>query len=102
VDSHYSPRTLTPELFNLLINPETHEFALRWHRDDVNEKASEEEEREALKRWGHGVSLSDAVRCQAKLFCPTDPMEYVGTQCDTSFSVSSHIIARCIPTLVYS
>jgi hypothetical protein len=44
-----------PELFNLLINPERDNFALRWHRDDVPENATEEQEREALARWHHGV-----------------------------------------------
>ena len=44
------------ELFNLLINPEKHEFALRWHRDDVRENATEEEEIKALALWHHGVS----------------------------------------------
>lgn len=48
------------ELFNLLINPESHEFALRWHRDDVREKASEEEEVRALGLWHHGVRPSDS------------------------------------------
>lgn len=46
---------LPSELFNLLINPLSHNFALRWHRDDVNEKATEEEETDALKIWHHGV-----------------------------------------------
>ena len=41
----------------MLINPEVHDFALRWHRDDVGEKASEEEEREALGKWRFGVSV---------------------------------------------
>jgi hypothetical protein len=45
------------ELFNLLINPVAHDFALRWHRDDVNEKATTEEEQAALNRWHFGVSL---------------------------------------------
>jgi len=48
--------TAAPELFNLLINPESHKFALRWHRDDIREKASEDEERQALAIWHHGVS----------------------------------------------
>lgn len=48
---------IVPELFNLLINPEIHEFALRWHRDDVRETASEAEERQALAIWHHGVSI---------------------------------------------
>lgn len=55
---------LTLELFNLLINPESHEFALRWHRDDVRETASEDEERQALAVWHHGVSdLALFLRC---------------------------------------
>ena len=45
------------ELFNLLINPGSHEFALRWHRDDVRENASEDEEIKALSVWHHGVSV---------------------------------------------
>ena len=45
------------ELFNMLINPERHDFALRWHRDDVRENASEDEEREALQKWIGGVCL---------------------------------------------
>jgi hypothetical protein len=44
------------ELFNLLINPVAHNFALRWHRDDVKGDASAEEERDALAIWHHGVS----------------------------------------------
>lgn len=51
--------TLTySELFNMLINPESHDFALRWHRDDVRETATEEEEREALAVWHQGVSTA--------------------------------------------
>jgi hypothetical protein len=52
---------LTPgyfaELFNLLINPLEHDFALRWHRDDVRENATAEEEVAALGLWTHGVSF---------------------------------------------
>ncbi|KAF9496944.1 hypothetical protein BDN71DRAFT_1488351 [Pleurotus eryngii] len=47
---------LQMELFNLLINPVSHNFALRWHCDDVSEKATEQEEQEALAIWHHGVS----------------------------------------------
>ncbi|CAE6363620.1 unnamed protein product [Rhizoctonia solani] len=43
------------ELFNLLINPDRHAFALRWHRDDVPETASPEEEIAALKTNFYGV-----------------------------------------------
>ncbi|KAG5338815.1 hypothetical protein C0989_006084 [Termitomyces sp. Mn162] len=52
---------LEMELFNLLINPIGHNFALRWHRDDVSEKASEEEEREALQKWHFGVQWNTAL-----------------------------------------
>ena len=47
--------TCDTELFNMLINPETHDFALRWHRDDIRETASEEEECNALGKWNGGV-----------------------------------------------
>ncbi|KAF9467628.1 hypothetical protein BDZ94DRAFT_1185367 [Collybia nuda] len=52
---------LQMELFNLLINPEGHNFALRWHRDDVSEKATEEEEREALQHWHYGIQWNTAL-----------------------------------------
>ncbi|KAL5501095.1 hypothetical protein ACEPAH_9482 [Sanghuangporus vaninii] len=52
---------LQMELFNLLINPEKHEFALRWHRDDVRENATEEEEIKALALWHHGVQWNTAL-----------------------------------------
>ena len=39
----------------MLINPTAHDFALRWHRDDIRENASEEEERSSLSVWHHGV-----------------------------------------------
>ncbi|KAI0739633.1 hypothetical protein C8Q80DRAFT_1199861 [Daedaleopsis nitida] len=47
---------LQMELFNLLINPTSNSFALRWHRDDVKEKATEDEELEALGIWHHGAN----------------------------------------------
>ncbi|KAF8829898.1 hypothetical protein HHX47_DHR2000329 [Lentinula edodes] len=46
---------LIAELFNLLINPLEHSFALRWHRDDVKENALPEEEQAALDKWHTGV-----------------------------------------------
>ena len=51
------------ELFNMLINPTSNSFALRWHRDDVKENATEDEERKALSIWHHGVSfvISDDI-----------------------------------------
>ncbi|KIJ67228.1 hypothetical protein HYDPIDRAFT_84682 [Hydnomerulius pinastri MD-312] len=52
---------LQMELFNLLINPLEHDFALRWHRDDVREDANAEEETKALGLWGHGVQWNTAL-----------------------------------------
>ncbi|EJD00334.1 FtsJ-domain-containing protein [Fomitiporia mediterranea MF3/22] len=52
---------LQMELFNLLINPQSHEFALRWHRDDIRENATEEEEVKALALWHHGVQWNTAL-----------------------------------------
>lgn len=52
---------LQMELFNLLINPLEHDFALRWHRDDVRENATAEEEVVALERWTHGVQWNTRV-----------------------------------------
>ncbi|KAF8130656.1 hypothetical protein EV363DRAFT_1332779 [Boletus edulis] len=47
--------SLQMELCNLLINPLNHDFALRWHRDDVRENTTPEEERKALASWSRGV-----------------------------------------------
>ena len=49
---------LLTELLNLLINPVSHDFALRWHRDDIPEGASTEEEQKGLNNWRYGVCLS--------------------------------------------
>ncbi|KAI0660185.1 hypothetical protein C8Q70DRAFT_80481 [Cubamyces menziesii] len=59
---------LQMELFNLLINPTSNSFALRWHRDDVRENASEEEEREALSIWHHGTQWNTALRTDSCLY----------------------------------
>ncbi|KDQ10252.1 hypothetical protein BOTBODRAFT_190580 [Botryobasidium botryosum FD-172 SS1] len=59
---------LQMELFNLLINPETHAFALRWHRDDVREDATEDEERAALAITHYGVQWNTALYEGACLF----------------------------------
>ncbi|KZV94666.1 hypothetical protein EXIGLDRAFT_834866, partial [Exidia glandulosa HHB12029] len=61
-------KDLQMELFNLLINPDAHDFALRWHRDDVRETASSEEEVEALSKWHHGVQWNTALFDDASLF----------------------------------
>ncbi|KAG1796384.1 uncharacterized protein HD556DRAFT_1441686 [Suillus plorans] len=52
---------LQMELSNLLINPLEHDFALRWHRDDVRENATAEEEVVALALWTHGVQWNTRV-----------------------------------------
>lgn len=39
-----SVEPLVMELFNLLVAPETKDFELRWHRDDISEHATAEEE----------------------------------------------------------
>ncbi|KZT00115.1 uncharacterized protein LAESUDRAFT_804166 [Laetiporus sulphureus 93-53] len=52
---------LQMELFNMLINPESHAFALRWHRDDVREIATVDEERKALDVWHCGVQWNTAL-----------------------------------------
>ncbi|KAI0791422.1 hypothetical protein C8Q75DRAFT_758101 [Abortiporus biennis] len=59
---------LQMELFNMLINPESHDFALRWHRDDIRENASEQEERTALDVWHHGVQWNTALYEDACLY----------------------------------
>ncbi|TFK86138.1 hypothetical protein K466DRAFT_587487 [Polyporus arcularius HHB13444] len=59
---------LQMELFNLLINPSAHSFALRWHRDDVRETASEDQELEALGVWHHGVQWNTALRKDSCLY----------------------------------
>lgn len=40
---------LVMELFNLLVRPD-HDFELRWHRDDISDKATAEEELERLAK----------------------------------------------------
>ncbi|KAG8724781.1 hypothetical protein FRC11_001996 [Ceratobasidium sp. 423] len=91
------------ELFNLLINPDRHTFALRWHRDDVPETAGLEEEIAALKTNFHGVQWNTALYDDECLFvvpgshreprtpeqralsstqdAPKDPMEMPGAIC---------------------
>ncbi|KAI0667447.1 hypothetical protein C8Q78DRAFT_994134 [Trametes maxima] len=59
---------LQMELFNMLINPTSNSFALRWHRDDVRENATEDEEREALSVWHHGTQWNTALRTDSCLY----------------------------------
>ncbi|KAJ7049716.1 hypothetical protein C8F01DRAFT_1068567 [Mycena amicta] len=60
---------LQMELFNLLINPLEHDFALRWHRDDVANDATTEEELEALKAWKpYGIQWNTALYTDSCLF----------------------------------
>ena len=64
------------ELFNLLINPEQHGFALRWHRDTIRGEATEDEEREALNHWHAGVRFNACDICKAN-GALTGAVEYV-------------------------
>ncbi|KAJ6538855.1 hypothetical protein DFH09DRAFT_1176423 [Mycena vulgaris] len=60
---------LQMELFNLLINPLSHNFALRWHRDDIGGDATEEEEWRALDAWKpHGIQWNTALYADSCLF----------------------------------
>ncbi|KAN0065164.1 hypothetical protein ACQY0O_001661 [Thecaphora frezii] len=49
------------ELFNLLINPESHYFALAWHRDDIKPDVGEAEERQRLDKPTYGVQFNTAL-----------------------------------------
>ncbi|KAL4980106.1 hypothetical protein BDW66DRAFT_167175 [Aspergillus desertorum] len=51
---------LVMELFNLLVAPETHDFALRWHRDDIPETVSPVEEKKLLASKSPGGRQSHA------------------------------------------
>jgi len=52
---------LQMELFNILVNPNSQSFALRWHRDDVKGTATEEEERKALDVTHYGIQWNTAL-----------------------------------------
>jgi hypothetical protein len=59
---------LVMELFNLLVAPETKDFELRWHRDDISENATAEEELAQLAAKAPGGRQS---HCQYNLaLCP--------------------------------
>ncbi|KAJ5812851.1 Phytanoyl-CoA dioxygenase [Penicillium robsamsonii] len=65
-DSETEP--LVMELFNLLVAPETKDFELRWHRDDISEHATAEEELAQLAAKAPGGRQS---HCQYNLaLCP--------------------------------
>ena len=49
------------ELFNLLINPEAHCFALGWHRDDIKPDVDETEELARLDTPTYGVQFNTAL-----------------------------------------
>lgn len=51
---------LVMELFNLLVAPEQRDFELRWHRDDIAETATPEEEEKLLKKKSPGGRQSHA------------------------------------------
>ncbi len=49
------------ELFNLLVNPASHRFALGWHRDDIRPDVSEQEEEQRLETPTYGVQFNTAL-----------------------------------------
>lgn len=51
---------LAMELFNMLVAPETKNFELRWHRDDIPETATAEEETRLLNAKSPGGKQSHA------------------------------------------
>ena len=82
VPSPHSTAHIPPdliELFNILINPTSHDFALRWHRDAVDGTASEEEEARILKVAQYGVSrhLSPHIHPEPNILRLADTMEHV-------------------------
>lgn len=58
---HCSPEEVQMELFNLLVNPEKHHFALAWHRDDVRPDVSNDEEMIRLAQPAYGVQWNAAL-----------------------------------------
>ncbi|KAL5337738.1 hypothetical protein BJX70DRAFT_226016 [Aspergillus crustosus] len=68
IESHYSKgerqegggERLVMELFNLLIAPESEDFELRWHRDDIPSDVSPEEEQRLLDSKSPGGRQSHA------------------------------------------
>lgn len=59
-DENENNEPLVMELFNLLVAPETKDFELRWHRDDISEQASAEEEIRQLAAKSPGGRQSHA------------------------------------------
>ncbi|CAL5873354.1 uncharacterized protein PFLUO_LOCUS7625 [Penicillium psychrofluorescens] len=60
VSPDQADEALVMELFNLLVAPETKDFELRWHRDDIAETASAEEELKLLAAKSPGGRQSHA------------------------------------------
>lgn len=58
--SEYEDEPLVMELFNLLVAPETIDFELRWHRDDIPNTATPEEEQARLEECQAGGGQSHA------------------------------------------
>lgn len=58
---------LVMELFNLLVAPETRDFELRWHRDDIPATATPEEEQARLQECGSGSETGTQSHAQYNL-----------------------------------
>ncbi|CAO1629250.1 unnamed protein product [Parajaminaea phylloscopi] len=52
---------LQMELFNLLVEPQHHAFALAWHRDDIRPDVGEREEQDTLAQPAWGVQWNAAL-----------------------------------------
>ncbi|KAI5475381.1 hypothetical protein MNV49_001485 [Pseudohyphozyma bogoriensis] len=59
---------LQMELFNLLINPKDHAFALVWHRDDIRPDVDGAEERALLDTKTYGIQWNAALYDDECLF----------------------------------
>ena len=59
-ENNSDDESLVMELFNLLVAPETKDFELRWHRDDIPETATAEEELAQLAAKSPGGRQSHA------------------------------------------
>lgn len=56
-----TPGQMQMELFNLLIHPESHYFALGWHRDDIRPEVTKHEEQQRLATPTYGVQFNTAL-----------------------------------------
>ncbi len=76
-----SNEQLQCELFNLLIQPQSHAFALGWHRDDVSADVSAQEEERLLRdKPTYGIQWNAALYDDRCLFLVPGTHKRVRTQ----------------------